>query len=337
MRNDIRKIIHEYVNKIEDQKNKRISSEDFINKSKEKHGNKYDYSKVDYTNNKTQITIICPVHGEFQQFPYNHIRRGCPKCGLKSMKDSKTKTIDSFIKDSINIHGDKYDYSKVDYMGSNIPVEIICPKHGKFMQTPSNHLIGSGCIKCGNENQSKKIKLNNDDFIKKSKEIHGDKYDYSKINYSHSHGKVEIICPKHGLFQQAANSHMKGNGCPVCSDSKGEKLIKDILIKKNISSIPQYQFNDCTNGIEGRYCRKLTFDFYLPKYNACIEYDGQQHFGPIEGWGGNSEDNFEKRLKLDKIRDQYCVQNGINLIRIPYTMKNEDIESYILKKLKYEF
>ena len=337
MRNDIRNILYEYINKIEEQKTKRLGSKDFISNAKEIYGDKYDYSKVDYINNKTPITITCPIHGEFNQFPYNHILRGCPKCGLKNMKDKKTKNLDNFIKDSIKIHGDKYDYSKVNYEGSNTPVEIICSRHGEFLQTPSNHLIGSGCQKCANENQSKQKKLTNNDFIKKSHEIHGDKYDYSKVNYLHSHQKVEIICPKHGMFQQNASSHMKGSGCPICSESKGEKLVRDILLRKNISSIPQHQFNDCTNEIKGRHCRKLTFDFYLPKYNACIEYDGQQHFEPIVGWGGNGEENFVKRLKLDKIRDQYCKQNRINLIRIPYTMNKEEIEPYILKKLEYEY
>ena len=221
MKNIIKNILYKYVNKIEEQKTKRIGSENFIYKSKEMYGDKYDYSKVDYKNNKTPITIICPIHGEFEQFPYNHILRGCPKCGIKNMKDKKTKNVDIFIGDSINVHGDKYDYSKVEYNGSNIPVKIICPKHGEFVQTPSNHLIGSGCQKCGNENQSKQIKLTNDEFIKKSKEIHGDKYDYSKVNYLHSHQPVEIICPKHGLFQQVASSHIKGNGCPKYPESKG--------------------------------------------------------------------------------------------------------------------
>lgn len=333
MRDNIIKLLHEHIIKIEEQNNQKNGSEDFIRKSKEIYGDKFDYSKVDYVNNKTPVTIICPIHGEFSQFPYNHIKRGCPKCGLGKMKEKKTKSDVKFIEDSIKIHGDEYDYSNVEYKGSYSPVDIICPKHGLFSQTPSNHLSGNGCPKCGGEKQSQQVKLSNNDFIDQSKKIHGDKYDYSKVNYIHSHKPVEIICPKHGVFSQKASSHIRGNGCPTCSESKGEKLIRDILQINHITSIPQHKFDDCTNKKQGRFCRKLTFDFYLPNQNTCIEYDGIQHFEPISGWGGNGEENFIKRLKLDKIRNQYCEENGIKLIRIPYTMKKEEIELYILKEL----
>ena len=123
---------------------KKLTCEEFILKSIAVHGDKYDYSKVEYINNRTKVCIICPIHGEFWQTPINHInnKNGCPKCGNNMI------SVEEFIKRARKIHGDKYDYSKVNYINSNTPVCIICPKHGEFWQSPATHLDYSGCPKC---------------------------------------------------------------------------------------------------------------------------------------------------------------------------------------------
>ena len=194
------------------------STERFIEKAKKVHGNKYDYSKVDYKSRREKVCIICKEdgHGEFYQAPRDHVRgQGCPKCG-----GTNKLTIEKFVERAIEVHGNKYNYNKVDYKNNVTKVCIICPDHGEFYQIANSHLKGQGCPKCAINALHTKEK-----FIEKSKEVHGDKYDYSKVDYKSSREKVCIICPDHGEFYQIANNHLKGSGCPKCnvgfsSDSK---------------------------------------------------------------------------------------------------------------------
>jgi hypothetical protein len=125
----------------------------FIERAVTVHGDKYDYSKVDYINETTKVEIICLQHGSFYQLPNSHVSRksGCIKCGHNSMSTSLQHTGESFMQQAIKRHGDKYDYSSVKYSGYFKPVEIICPKHGPFMQLPRDHMDYCGCPKCGSE------------------------------------------------------------------------------------------------------------------------------------------------------------------------------------------
>jgi hypothetical protein len=186
---------------------------EFIENAKSVHGNKYDYSLVDYINNATKIKIICLEHGEFEQMPVKHLSgQSCPTCSSKFVHDTQRKNILTFINESKSIHGDKYDYSLVDYVNSKTKIKIICPIHGEFEQIPSNHLRGKGCLYCGGTSG-----MDNNSFILKSKNIHADKYDYSKTNYINSHTKVTITCPEHGDFKQLPNNHIsKNQGCYRC-------------------------------------------------------------------------------------------------------------------------
>ena len=155
-------------------------------------------------------------------------------------------------------------------------------------------------------------KLTISEFIEKAKLKHGEKYkyDYSKSVYINARTKVDIICPKHGLFNQICNNHLKGMGCPVCKSSKGELKIIKFLEENNINYISQYTFDDC------RFKNKLSFDFYLPDYNMCVEYNGEQHYQIIKGWGG--EKNYELRKIRDKIKKEYCELNNIPFYIIKY-------------------
>ena len=192
---------------------KRKTKEEFIKEATENHKDKYDYSKVDYVNNKTKVCIICPEHGEFWQEAKNHLRGiGCPKCSIEKL----TGTTDKFIAKAKEVHVNKYDYSKVKYVRSNVKVCIICPEHGEFWQTPNKHLSGCGCPKCGNDKIRESLTLSREDFIKKACKIHGDKYDYSKVEYVNARTKVCIICPDHGEFWQTPDVHTQGYGCPKC-------------------------------------------------------------------------------------------------------------------------
>lgn len=125
----------------------------------------------------------------------------------------KKLTKEIFIEKAKSIHGDKYDYSKVDYVNNHTKVCIICPKHGEFFMTPSAHINQKqGCMFCSGK------KLNTDIFIEKAKSVHGDKYDYSKVDYKDNHTKVCIVCPKHGEFWQKPQNHLRGQNCPSCAN-----------------------------------------------------------------------------------------------------------------------
>ena len=205
----------------ENRKEKKVLSLlDFIKRSREIHGDKYDYSKVEYKGIYEKICIICPEHGEFWQIPNNHInnKKGCPKCGVEKIWNKRGRiTTENFIEKAKGVHKDKYDYSKVEYINSKTKVCIICPEHGEFWQTPSKHLSGQGCPKCGIEKiWNKRERVNTDDFIKHSHEVHGDRYDYSKAIFKRKDIKVCIICPEHGEFYQTPSKHLSGQGCPKC-------------------------------------------------------------------------------------------------------------------------
>lgn len=147
-------------------------------------------------------------------------------------------------------------------------------------------------------------------FINKANNIHNCLYDYSLVDYKNNKTKIKIICKEHGIFEQTPNKHLLGRGCPFCKMSKGENIIKSYLDNKNINYDQQKMFERC------KYKRKLKFDFYLPLYNMCIEYDGEQHF---ERYRFEKNDN---RLDIRKIRDQikteYCENNKIKLVRLDF-------------------
>lgn len=130
----------------------------------------------------------------------------------------KLNTLD-FIQKAVIIHGEKYDYSLVNYNNSKKKIKIICHKHGEFQQTPNSHLNGAGCPVCSRLSITNKNRLNNENFIKKANMIHDNKYDYSKANYINSSSIITIICQRHGKFNQIAHYHLSGNGCPHCGGS----------------------------------------------------------------------------------------------------------------------
>lgn len=208
----------------------RLTTEEFIQRARKTHGDKYDYSKVEYINKWAKVLIICPIHGEFWQCAREHVRgRDCPQCGIEKIRQSRQSNTGEWIAKARKVHGNKYDYSKSYYVACHTPLIITCPIHGDFAQTPSGHLSGRGCQKCGLESSAMRCRLNLSDFIGKSKKIHGDKYDYSKVEYKNNATPVCIICPEHGEFWQAPSAHMSGRQCPKCA-------INSIAIKNTKST-----------------------------------------------------------------------------------------------------
>ena len=200
--------------------NQRYTQDDFINKAFTIFGNLYDYSKVNYIDSKTKVIIICNKHGEFQKQPAQHLlEKGCYMCSKENVISNRD-TKEDFIDKANERHNFKYDYSKVKYINSTTKVKIICKEHGIFEQKPSAHVHKQGCPKCGNSQIGKKLCSSNEKFIQKSIEIHGNKYDYSKVDYVNSNTKVIIICKEHGDFEQTPNSHTYGKGCMKCRNMK---------------------------------------------------------------------------------------------------------------------
>ena len=241
----------------------RSNLDEFIKRAKKVHGDKYDYSLVKYVNAETKVCIICHEHGKFYITPQHHIiGQGCPKCAGRGL------STEDIIKKFISVHGDKYDYSKVVYKKMNEKVCIICPEHGEFWQTPGKHINGQGCPRCAKLSAAKKNNIGVEEFIKRSEEKWGKKYDYSKVDYKKMSEKVEIICPKHGSFFQRPYDHLNGHGCPVCGklESKDEielyEFICHLVGKDNV-------IHNDRKILDGK-----EIDILIPEYNIGFEYNG---------------------------------------------------------------
>jgi len=293
---------------------KRKSTEQFIIDAKLVHGDTYTYDHANNIGNKKPIIITCKTHGNFTQTPNNHLRgAGCKKCALENRK-----TTEKFINEAIGVHGDTYSYNNTNYIDTFTKVIITCKIHGDFSQNPHIHINGHGCWKCSVIKRFEGLTKTTEKFIADAKLIHGDMYNYDKVKYVNSQTNIIITCSKHGDFPQTPNSHLVSKcGCPICSSSKGEKEIKHRLDSFGVKHTRQMRFKDCRGKT-----KPLPFDFYLPEHNILIEFDGSQHyFNKGKLWGG--EENLKKIQHNDAIKTQYCLDNGIKLIRIRY---DESIE-----------
>ena len=439
------------------------SNEEFIEKAKKVHGDKYDYSKVEYKGWNKKVCIICPIHGEFWQQSNDHIARGrgCPQCSIdlnkkRSLSQGELtfkKWVDSdkniycidvsqyqgwnnninatckkhgdfvttpkklkygkipcpycreekkhpkkdkqiydygkifisklelkypnrflydkmtyinnncevelydknfeiyvklkplallkqkiehipcyrtlyFIEKAKKVHGDKYDYSKVEYVDSKTKVCIICNefdknnrKHGEFWQTPNEHLKGSGCSKCANN-----IKWGVNDYINEARKIHGDKYDYSKMELKKQNEHITLICPEHGEFQVRAMHHLKGSGCPICKGSGGEIALLNFFKNKNLNFVYNKFY---------KWLNNYQLDFYFPEYKLAVEVQGQQHFRETKYF----QTNLETQIKRDKEKKELCEKNGVVLLyyaplkrKYPYKVFTDINELYTVMK-----
>ena len=282
----------------------------FIKKAKEIHGDKYDYSLVDYVNAKTKIEIICPVHGKFTQIPYNHLSgKGCKECGHIENGRNRSITFDKFLEKARNVHGDKYDYSKSKIENYKTKIEIICPLHGSFFQTPNNHLGGKGCKECGMMSTLnhiyKNCSSNTEDFISKSKELHSDTYDYSKVEYVNNSTSVEIKCEEHGSFLQSPRDHLRGHGCHTCGLLKARHFLGTSKLEEDfVDFIRSFYSGEIITSVRDKI-PPMELDIFLPEFNIGIEINGSY-------W--HSERFKDKNYHLHKYN--LCKEKGIRLISI---------------------
>ena len=272
---------------------------DFVEKSKQVHGDKYDYSLVSYKNNSTKVTILCPEHGKFEQTPDCHTQgQGCPKCGIKKSSESRKLQKSVFTKRSKGFHNNKYDYSLVgDYNTSHDKVTIICPEHGEFEQQVYVHLNGHGCPKCKAIKHVEESVYSINEFIQKAREVHGNKYDYSLVDYNRAHDYISLKCPNHGIYIKKAYMHLQGQGCPKCSvrNSNGENEILQFIENFNANI-------ECNNRI---LINPYELDIVIPDKELAIEYNGLY-------W--HSEVYRDKNYH--KMKTELAEQQGYQLIHI---------------------
>lgn len=303
----------------------KLSFKNFLTIANKIHKNKYLYFEETFINSHIKTKIFCKEHGYFYKTPKKHIRsgQGCPNCSKRIRGLKRRSNLEVFIRKASEIHKNKYIYDQSVYTNTRIKIKIGCSEHGYFNILPNQHLHGQGCPKCAVLTTARKNTLSKIEVIKKFKEIHGNKYSYEKVEYLNRVSKVVIICPKHGEFFQTPGNHINGHGCPYCRNSIGEKEIADFLKSRGIKFERQKKFVEC------KFKRALPFDFYLPELNICIEFDGIQHFQPAF-----NRNNFNDIKRNDNIKNEFCIKNGLKLLRISY---KEDIKKKLNNLLIYDY
>ena len=244
------------------------------------------------------------------------------------------KLTNSEVIEKINAYCD-YDTSLVDYKNSATKLCLICHQeengveHGIFYTTIGHLKQGHGCPKCGMKKRISKRVMSLETFIERARNVHGDKYDYSKVEYKQAQTKVCIICPKHGEFWQTPSEHLRKCGCKFCKESYLESEIRIFLIENNINF--KYDVRDI------EWLKPLTYDFYLPDYNIAIECQGEQHFMPIKHFGGDKM--FKKRIEYDIEKYNISKKHNVNLIYYSNFKYDDNIitdKNELLKILKNE-
>lgn len=273
----------------------------------------------EYVNAKTKVLCRCLIDGyEWCATPDSILHgAGCPECGRKKVSKKLKKSNEKFLQEMQAINPNIMILDK--YVNDNTKVKCRCKVDGYEWLSKPNYLLGGhGCHRCSNAER-----YNTDSFVEKMSIVNSNIEILGE--YINSHTKIECRCLlcEH-KWSTSPNNLISGKGCPQCNTSKGEQRIKIFLEENKKEYILQYTFEDCRN------INKLPFDFYLPDYNMCIEYDGQQHFESINHFGGKEKLNL--RQLRDNIKTEYCQRNNIKLLRIPY-WEFENIESILNKEL----
>ena len=237
---------------------------------------------------------------------------------------SKRNELKDLINRANTIHNNKYGYSLIkNYKSMTEYQDIICPNHGIFRMPLHWHINkGRGCRQCAIDN----VTDTKQEFLDKANNVHNFRYNYDKVDYVRNRKKVIITCPEHGDFEQRPRDHINAKqGCPSCKESKGEILVAKILQSFNVDFDRQKTFPDL------KHQRLLYYDFYLPEYNSCVEYDGEQHFKSVPGWGG--EENLYNVQFRDLLKNEYCTVNNISLLRLSYMDSDTEVRSKVLQFL----
>jgi hypothetical protein len=197
------------------------TKEDFIKEARKVHGGAFCYEKVDLKSYHEKVIITCPLHGDFHQKPYDHIKLGrrCRKCASTNRTQKPRFSTAQIVQRAKEVHGDLYDYSETEYKSSDVKIKVICKEHGGFLVLPHNHIRprkAVGCPKCARERTLDGRRVSVSEFRERAARVHSGKYDYSMVEYKKLADKVKIVCPVHGLFEQKAANHLGGMGCNAC-------------------------------------------------------------------------------------------------------------------------
>ena len=267
----------------------------------------YDYSEVNYISTHEKVNIICKIHGSFEQCPSDHLSgRGCNGCGMIKRAKTQTFTKELFIQKAKEVHGDdKYDYSQVDYINSQTKITLKCNIcEYVFEQQPNSHLQGCGCDKCAHMINHENQKLTKEEITERGKKTHGDKFDYSLVNYININTPIKIKCNKcYNIFEQLVANHIKQNkGCPFCDCRITEKILHNYLKSIYPNIIKEFKQKWCKSK------KYLPFDECIPELNIIIELDGGQHFQQVMNWKSQEENQKTDKYKMNCANEnKYCV------------------------------
>ena len=291
----------------------KYTTEEIVSLFNSKHNGRYTYPRFDYKGTDIKSSITCPVHGDFEQDAHSHLKgKGCPLCGKESVKLNK----EEFVERATNIHGNKYDYTDTIITSSTAKAGIMCPRHGVFQQRPFSHLSGQGCPKCVREDSM----ITKEDFVKRAKAIHDDKYDYTETILKGMLSKATFRCPEHGYFTQKPNDHLGGHGCPLCGASTSERKVWETLTALGINFKKEFTIPDKEN--------RYKYDFYLPDYRLLIELHGGHHYLPIDHWGGDSK--FAKLQRRDIEKQTLAKTYNYTLVVIDLRRIKTDMLPYLV-------
>jgi len=223
-------------------RNRILTTEEYIAKCRSVHGDRYDYSKVNYIGVKEDVVIICKIHGDFKKDAGRHSGGvDCPECSEieKNINRAKREAV-KFIEKSKKVHGDKYNYDKVIYVKSNQNVIITCPIHGDFEQTPANHKRGAGCYDCGLEKLRQHFKLSQEEVRKRSFDKFGIDFKIDLTNYKNINSIVVFYCPIHGMFEDKISNHLASeDGCPTCFEDKDRPSWNRLSVEENMKVLKE--------------------------------------------------------------------------------------------------
>ena len=312
---------------------RKLSTEEFISKAKEIHGNKYNYSKTVFKKYRETIIITCPIHGDLEMFPQVHLRgSGCTYCVIiqrhsnRASTSTEKLTLGKFIEKAKEVHGDKYDYSLVkDFKNSKAKVNIICPEHGIFSQQINKHLYcGRGCKECGNASRIEFFKDTLEDFLRKAKAVHGDTYDYSLVDYKGSKIPVEIVCKVHNkIFLQKPGAHINsGHGCPSCAHTRSKEELSVYCKIKNI-----FYPLEVVHDYRPEWLGRSHLDIFISELNLAIEYNGHKfHHSSLGVSDFLDKVSRDSEYHLDKYNT--CSKNSVQLL---YIWDFENIDKWLRK------
>jgi very-short-patch-repair endonuclease len=294
-----------------------MSNAEFIRRATSKHGGRYSYALTNFTSTKKKVHVSCPTHGRFEQSASAHLYRGqgCPGCSEESNRGSAAE----FIAHATALFGERFSYDKVTYVDSKTHVTITCSLHGDFEQSPNCHLRSvEACPPCGRASTGMVSRSTTERFIESAREVHGDRYDYSASEYTHVRGAVRILCHEHGEFSKLPVDHYAGSGCPACRETRGESAVRQVLEAEGIEFSSQWGHPTL------RHIRPLRFDFAIPARMIAIEFDGGQHFAPVNFRGGMTDEQMSKTFEAvvlrDAIKTRWAKDNGWHLVRLSNTV-----------------